>query len=220
MKKPIITDFDINYVNYSDVSINNGYVYRDSLFRINSFASFKIDDGYVLVNKITGQDGYGYLSDELIYVENKENIKILKDKEFFGYEDILYSYSFKDGKLVIYNNDLEVKYSIDLSSYDYEDYPSVMLVNGNTIMVTLDSQLYFDYESGQEIDNILDVTYNIGNLELQYTNKDNTVTVYEGDKVIASYEYDPLVYKKPYNMIDDESFYFMDDENFVKIGKR
>lgn len=215
-----VTDFDINYVNYSDVSINNGYVYRDSLFRINSFTSFKIDDGYVLVNKITGQDGYGYLSDELIYVENKENIKILKNKEFFGYEDILYSYSFKDGKLVIYNNDLEVKYSIDLSSYDYEDYPSVMLVNGNTIMVTLDSELYFDYESGQEIDNILDVTYNIGNLELQYTNKDNTVKVYESDKVIASYEYDPLVYKKPYNMIDDESFYFMDDENFVKIGKR
>lgn len=216
----LINDFDIDYVNYSDVSINNGYVYRDSLFRTNSFTSFKIDDGYVLGNKITGQDGYGYLSNELIYVKDKEKIKVLKNKEYFGYEDILYSYSFKDGKLVIYNSDLEVKYSIDLSSYDYEDYPSVILVNGNTIMVTLDSELYFDFESGQEIDGILDVTYNIGDLVIQYTNEDNTVKVYEGDKVIAKYDYNPLVYKKPYNMIDEDSFYYMDDENYVKIGKR
>lgn len=215
----LLTGFEFPYYNYTDNVVNGGYISRDSLVNINSFASLKLNDKYLLINNIKNQVGYTYLADSVYFIEGKD-LYINYDVESFGVEDLLYSYSIDTGMLVIYDDMMIEKLTIDLSDYDFEKYPKIELVNSNTVVVTMDSELYFDYETGEEIENIQDVSYSEGDLVFDYTQKNGKVVVLSGDNEIVSYSYDPLVHKKPYNKIEEDSFYYISDTSFVLIMKR
>lgn len=215
----LVTGYDFSYVNTTDNDLYNGYNYRSAMYTLNTFYSTKIDDNYLLVNNIKNQLGYTYLTNSVYLIEGKDNYLEL-DVEAFGREDLIYSFSKKTGKLIIYDDLLKEINTIDLSNYDYDDYPTIELINGNTIVVTMDSELYFDYETGDEIENIQDVTYNIAELELKYTHKDDKVSVVNKDKTIVTYPYDPMYQNKPFKMLNEEDFYYLDDETYVIVMKR
>ncbi len=214
----LITGFDFPYVNYTDQTEYNGYTYRNSMYEVNSFTTMKIEDKYLLVNEIKDQSGYTYLAKNAYLIDNQAFKKV--DVSSFGVEDLLYSYSKKSGKLVVYDNDLKEKAIIDLSDYDYSDYPDIQLVNGNTIVVTMDSELYFDYETGNELEGIQDVSYNLGELVINYTSSDSKVVVMNNKKEIASYTYKPLSNKKPYIELSDNRFYYSNGETYILVSKR
>jgi hypothetical protein len=215
----LFTGFDFNYYNYTDNSINGGYNSRDSLVNNNSFASLKLNDKYILVNNIKNQIGYTYIADNVYLIENNKLLKELSVNSF-GVEDLLYSYSIDTGKLIIYDESLNEKNVIDLSDYDYNKYPTIGLINGNTVIITMDSDIYYDFETGNEVDDIQDVSYNVNDLVLNYKHKDGKVVVLDDGEEVVSYSYDPLLHKKPYNIIDDNSFYYLNHNSFVLIEKR
>ena len=209
----LITGFDYEY------DKDDNYYYRNSLLYPKLFDSIKLNDKYLLISSLYASSGYSYKAEHIYFIDSK-GVSKKYDFDVFGVEEILYSYSFKTGELIIYDEDMNKKILIDLSDYDYNDYPIVELVNGNTIVVTLDSELYFDYSTGDELTEIQDVSYNIWDLELRYNNTDGKLYVFNDNKEILSYTYNPLYEKEPYIMVDDNSFYYLEDSNYIYIEKR
>lgn len=216
----MVTGFDFSYENKSAViSSDDSYNYRNSLFDINSYVVIKFEDKYLLINKIKEQLGYTYIAENAYIIESKDSYKKI-DIEAFGLEELLYSYSKNNGKLIIYDETLTEKTVIDLSDYDYDDYPTIELVNGNTIVVTMDSELYFDYESVEELTETQDAEFSVLDLTMKYSTASGKITVLDNEKEIVSYPYNPLSQNNPYILVDENSFYYLENDTYVYVQKR
>lgn len=212
----LITGYDFKYLGDKPYSYGRGVASKD-----NSFMSFNYYDYYVLVNGVGNYvNGLNYKSKELHVISKDGTYRTVKSDMFTN--DLYYSYDEKNDTFVIYGYDLEERYKINLSDYDYDDYPEIKLINNNVIVIKLDSELYYDYETGEELAELKDVTYHMIGLQINYVAKENKVNVIRDNKVIATYSYNALddYYSSMFNTITDSAIYYCNGKNYVMVKKR
>ena len=119
----------------------------------------------------------------------------------------------------IYDEHFAKRYSIDISKYDFEDGPYITLANDNTIVVSLDTELYYDYATGEEIESIKDATFTVDKIEFKYVSKDNKVSLKVNGEVIGTYNYDPINRNGFYHKIGDKTYYYVTSDIYVMVRK-
>ena len=199
---------------------NAGFSYRLCCGSVNSFDAYKYKDKYILTVN-ANELGYDlkYKVLETYVIDSKGEYLTIGANEFAIKDDFIYAYD-KDAKIyTIYDEHFAKKYSIDISKYDFEDGPYITLANDNTIVVSLDTELYYDYATGEEIDSIKDATFTVDKIEFKYVSKDNKVTLKVNGEVIGTYNYDPINRNGFYHKIGDKTYYYVTSDIYVMVRK-
>ncbi len=219
----LITDFVFDYQ-----AVNGDYDYSYYIYALdfNSFISYEVNDKYVLTINNRELDGVSDYAKSETYIINKDGKYETIEGNMFIYDELTglaYSYLKDDRKVVIYDAQFKEKYSLSYKDYDFDGNPYVDLRNGNTIEVILDSSLYYDYETGEEIESIKDVTYEIGKSKLEYDVDAKKVKVIVNEEEIVTFKYDVtknVSNVKPYKTITEENFNYIDGTLYVYVEKR
>lgn len=200
---------------------NAGFNYYSCCGSINSFDAYKYKDKYILtVNNEEMSYNLNYKVHETYVIDSKGEYLTIGSNEFGIYGDFIYGYDKDVRKYSIYDETFAEKYSIDISKYDFEEGPSISLVNDNTIVISLDTELYYDYSTGEEIETIKDATFIVDKIEFKYVNKDKNVALKVNGEVIDTYKYDPKDnYNKFYYTVEDKMYYYVTDDIYVMVRK-
>lgn len=217
----LITKFDFLYqpsknnIKYKAVFDNGTY---------NTFQSYQVGNKYVLItNYMEYKENLEYDLHETYIIASDGSYSTIKENEFYVDEEneLIYSYNKEEKKYTFYDQDLKEKYTIDISNYDYNKRADVHLLNGNTIVIHLDSDVYFDYENGEYIDTVKDYTITIEDIKISYSSKEQIVTYLIDEKEITKIDVkEENDHNGYYNKLDDTSIYFMTDTDFVRISWR
>lgn len=199
---------------------NAGFSYRLCCGAINSFSAIKYKDKYVLtVNEGELEYQINYKVHETYVIDSKGEYLTIGSNEFGINGDFIYSYDKVTKKYAIYDENYAEKYTIDISDYDFEDGPYISLLNDNTIRVELDTALYYDFATGEEIDGLKDATFVVDKIEFKYIAKDKKVTFKVNGEVISTYDYVPDGYNNFYKSIDDNMYYFVANNTYAMVRK-
>jgi hypothetical protein len=200
---------------------NAGFSYQLCCGATNSFDAYKYKDKYILTvnaNELSYQ--LKYKVHETYVIDSKGEYLTIGANEFDIYKDFIYSYDKDAKKYSIYDSNFAEKYTIDISEYDFEDGPYISLVNDNTIIVSLDTELYYDYSTGEEIETIKDATFTIDKIEFKYNNKDKEVSLKVNGEVIGTYGFDPINnYDVFYYNVGDKMYYYVTENIYVMVRK-
>lgn len=199
---------------------NAGFNYRLCCGAVNSFDAYKYKDKYILtVNAYELSYGINYKVHETYVIDSKGEYLTIGANEFAITDDFIYAYD-KDAKIyTIYDEYFAKKYSIDISKYDFEDGPYIKLVNDNTIVVSLDTELYYDYATGEEIESIKDATFTVDKIEFKYVSKDKKVSLKVNGEVVGTYEYEPINDDSFYHKKGDKIYYYVTSDIYVMVRK-
>lgn len=199
-----------------DFDDNNGklkYEYRLCCSEFNTVYSYKIGDKYVLNNHYIAER-YRYDSDYIYVIDSKGDYEEIEASHFVS--DFRMIYSYYEGVFKFYNEDLSLKYEIDLNDFDkykpsLSDYGIVSLVNDNTLEFV--NEYYFSYEDGKSIENVLDWSYEAGNAKIVYdaANNEYVLTIGDDEKIM-----DKVV---SVDILEDGSFYLYSSEGFYSVQR-
>lgn len=200
---------------------NAGFNYYLCCGAINSFAAYRYKDKYVLtVNNDEMNYDLEYKVHETYVIDSKGEFLTIDSNELGIYGDFIYSYDKEAKKYIIYDENFAEKYTIDISEYDFEDGPYISLVNENTIVVSLDTELYYDYSTGSEIESLKDAMFTIDKIEFKYTSAEKSVFLKVNGELIGTYEYYPKDnYDNFYYNVDDKMYYYVTDDIYVMVRK-
>ena len=200
---------------------NAGFNYRLFGGAINSFKATKYKDKYVLtINAKELSYNVNYKLHETYVIDSEGEYLTIGANEFGIYDDFIYGYDKESKKYSIYDETFAEKYTIDISKYDFEDGPYIDIYNDNTIKISLDTDLYYDYSTGEEIDSVKDATFTVDKIEFKYVSQDNKVTLKVNGEVIGTYEFYPQSYDhKFYNNVGDKMYYYVTNELYVMVRK-
>ena len=143
----------------------------------------------------------------------------IKANEFNIYDNLIYGYDKDSKKYTIYDNTFAEKYVIDLNGYDFESNPRLEYVNENSIVVYMDSTLYFDALTGDEIESLRDATFVADKIEFKYSNKNKNVTLKVNGDTLSTYDYDARMGTKFYTIVKDKMYYYVSDNLYVMVRK-
>ena len=197
-----------------------GFSYEWCCGAVNSFAAHKYNDKYILT--IDNEELYYNLDYKLheTYVINESGeYMTIEANEFGVYEDFLYSYDKKNKKYIVYDQTFAEKYTIDLSGYDLDGNPVLSYINGNTLVITMGSTLYFDALNGDELESVKDATLVDDKIELKYSSSNNSVSLKVDGKVISTYDYDEESQNNFYIKVKDGMYYYVGDNTFIMVRK-
>lgn len=197
-----------------------GFNYNEKEGFYNSFEAYKYNDKYVLTinaNELEGK--LDYKLHETYVIDSTGEFITIKANEFKLYDNLIYGYDKESKKYTIYDNVFAEKYTIDLNGYDFEGYPKLEYVNENSIVVYMDSTLYFDSLTGVEIEELKDAAFVVDKIEFKYSNKNKEVTLKVNGTVLSTYDYDPQMGMNFYNNIKDNMYYYVSDNLYVMVRK-
>ena len=183
-------------------------------------AAHKYNDKYILT--IDNEELYYNLDYKLheTYVINESGeYMTIEANEFGVYEDFLYSYDKKNKKYIVYDQTFAEKYTIDLSGYDLDGNPVLSYINGNTLVITMGSTLYFDALNGDELESVKDATLVDDKIEFKYSSSNNSVSLKVDGKVISTYDYDEESQNNFYIKVKDGMYYYVGDNTFIMVRK-
>lgn len=200
---------------------NAGFTYQPCCGAMNSFSASKFNDKYVLtVNEGEVDLQLNYKVHETYVIDSKGEYLTIGANEFGINGNFIYGYDKDVKKYTIYDENFAEKYTIDISKYDFEDGPYISLINENTIVVSLDTELYYDYATGEEIESIKDATFTVDKIEFKYVALDKKVTLKVSGEEIASYDYNVNDNNgKFYNNVKDKLYYYVTDNMYVMVRK-
>lgn len=200
---------------------NSGFSYQPCCGAINSFNAYKYKDKYVLtVNEKELSYDLKYKVHETYIIDSKGEYLTIGANEFNIYKDFIYGYDKDARKYSIYDENFAEKYTIDISKYDFEDGPYISLINDNTIVVSLDTELYYDYLTGEEIESIKDATFTVDKIEFKYINKDKKVYLKVNGDVLGEYKFNPQQNEDIfYYNIADKIYYYVTNDTYVMVRK-
>ena len=147
-------------------------------------------DPILSMNAYKFNDTYIVLSTSIYKIENNEK-EVLDINNFVVNDDLIYSYNKDKKEYIIYDKDLKEVSKIDLSKYDIE-YSKLYLMNPSTIALNNKNKIYFDYNTGEVIDNPNDYEYEFNNIKYKYSGKDNTIVISENNKELESFKYNVI----------------------------
>ncbi len=189
----LFTGFD-----FENALTTEGYDYRVSERGFNSFAAQKYNDKYVLLTKdnanaFTTNDSMNQKNDVYIIGSDGKYTQI-KNVSFDINKGLAYSFDEIKKEITVYDENLVEKSKISLKDYDLEDSAVGCLKYEHVVAVTTRyTTLYFDYETGKELD---DATYvvTLNNLTINVDLKNQEVTYMNGkdvqDDLTSKLEYD------------------------------
>lgn len=250
VKSKILLDFKYDYINDSDnfyVIVKNnklgiidnefnevikptfsyqqvsdlGFSYNSCGGAVNTFKAIKYKDKYILtINEGELVNDIDYKLHETYVIDNAGEYLTIVANEFKINDNFIYAYDKENKKYTIYDNNFAERYVIDISDYDFEQSPSIYLVNENTIVVSLDTKLYFDYLTGEEIPAIKDATLIVDKIEFKYVNENSEVTVKVNGKVVGTYKYKPSDKNTKFYMnISDKVYYYVSSNSYLMVRK-
>ena len=191
----LFTEFDFDFEN---ALMTDGYDYRVSERGFNSFAAQKYNDKYVLLTKdnvfVTGSDKTSRVKNDVYIIGSDGKYTQIKNVNFDINKGLAYSFDEIKKEITVYDENLVEKSKISLKDYDLEDSVVGCLKYEHVIAVTTRyTTLYFDYETGKELD---DATYvvTLNNLTINVDLKNQEVTYMDGkavqDDLTSKLEYD------------------------------
>lgn len=200
---------------------NAGFNYRPFGGGVNSFEAYKYKDKYVLtINARELSYDLNYKVHETYVIDSKGEYLTIGANEFGIFGDFIYGYDKDNRKYSIYDQNFAEKYTLDISSYDFEDGPYINLINDNTVVVSLDTELYYDYTTGEEIESIKDATFTVDKIEFKYINKDKEVSLKVNGEVIGTYSYEPTMSSDSfYYNVNDKMYYYVTNDLYVMVRK-
>ena len=197
-----------------------GFNYNKTDSFYDSFIASKYNDKYVLtVNANELVADLNYKIHETYVIDGTGEYITIKANEFNIYDNLIYGYDKDSKKYTIYDNTFAEKYVIDLNGYDFESNPRLEYVNENSIVVYMDSTLYFDALTGDEIDSLRDATFVADKIEFKYSNKNRNVTLKVNGDTLSTYDYDARMGTKFYTIVKDKMYYYVSDNLYVMVRK-
>ena len=197
-----------------------GFNYNKTDSFYDSFIASKYNDKYVLtVNANELVADLNYKIHETYVIDSTGEYITIKANEFNIYDNLIYGYDKDSKKYTIYDNTFAEKYVIDLNGYDFESNPRLEYVNENSIVVYMDSTLYFDALTGDEIESLRDATFVADKIEFKYSNKNRNVTLKVNGDTLSTYDYDARMGTKFYTIVKDKMYYYVSDNLYVMVRK-
>lgn len=218
-KYNVITKYDFDY-QASDENIRYSYMTDESVY--NTFKSSKVNDKYILTtNNMEYQNQINYNRHDTYIINKDGTYKNIVANEFIVDEDsgLIYSYDKNKKEYTFYDEELNVKCNINISSYDYDSRAVVQLLNKNTIVLEFDSNVYFDYETGEEIENIKDYSTVVNGVTVNYDAAKKEVSYIIEDKTATALSAKDEQNIKYFHVIDDDSLYAVTDKEYLYIEK-
>ena len=199
---------------------NIGFSYQPCCGADNSFKAYKFNDKFVLkVNEYELIDDLNYKVHETYVIDESGEYITIQENDFDIIENFIYSYDKVAKVYTIFDEHFAEKYTIDLSSYDFEEHPVLGYINESTISIHMDTILYFDATTGEEIDEVRDNVFVDDKIEFKLDNESKTLTIKVDGKVISTiknYEsYDRSLFSK----VDENTYYCSYNKSYVMIRK-
>lgn len=191
----------------------------------NSFKSYKINDNYILsINANENKLNIDYPKRETYFINENGTYEIIKDVELFVENGLIYTFDKNKKEYNLYDNALNKMYTINIQDYDYDGYASLRLENNNTLVLELNSIIYFDYETGKEIDGIKDYENSVDGITIKYTASTKLLQYIVNEKVIVeiNLKNDKLLsdkYRTFYKITEDGLLHFATNKNYITIQK-
>lgn len=197
-----------------------GFSYEWCCGAVNSFAAHKYNDKYILtVNNEELYYNLDYKVHETYVINESGEYMTIEANEFGVYEDFLYSYDKKNKKYIVYDQTFAENYTLDLSDYDLDGNPILSYVNGNTLVISMGSTLYFDALTGEELERVKDATLVDDKIEFKYSSTNNEVSLKVDGKVISTYDYDAESQNNFYIKVKDGMYYYVGTNTFIMVRK-
>lgn len=178
-KYEFVTDFEFEHRNASE----HPYTYVTCCNNFNTFKAYKVNDKYILINNVgIDEDNAGNV---YIIGEDGKYETILQDEMgVIEANNFVYTYLVTEKKVTIYDEFIKVKHILSFENYDLDEDDRVFVdLIGDVIQVKLnDSVLYYDYETGKEIETPK-VSYEIGNIKIDVNLSNYRVNIYNNDKL-------------------------------------
>jgi len=168
----LITKFEFDYQEIPNIKYN----YLNKGDNYNTFSSAKINDKYILViNNKEYIDDLEYEKHEAYFINADGTYETIIENDFYinKEDNFFYSYNKEDGIYTFYDQDLKEKFKINISDYDYDLKAQISLKNNNTINIKLDSDIYFDANTGEEIKSVSDEEMEINGIKIQFSGSNN-----------------------------------------------
>lgn len=215
----LISKFDFDYQASSD-NISYSYVKNEDTY--NTFKSTKINDKYILtINNKEYMNQLTYDKHDTYIINSDGTYKTIVANEFEVDDESSMIYSFDKSKKVytFYDKEFIEKCSIDISSYDYSKRAIINLINENTVRIWFDSYVYFDYETGEEIDSLKDYSALVNGITIDYVNSKKEVSYSIDGSVAATINVKDVDDVLFFDKIDDNSLYYATQNEYVYIEK-
>lgn len=214
----LVTDFAFDYQTSSDVIL---YSYLNDKSHFNTFHSEKVLDTYILtINNNEYLENLNYDKHETYFINKKGEYKTILANEFYvnRYNGLIYSFDKEKRVYTFYNQNLEEKFKIDISGYDYDKRAIVSLVHGNTLKIKLDSEIYYDYETGEEISEIKDSDKNVDDIKILFNGHTKELSYQVDGKALAniknvSDEAEELI------KVSEQMYYFLTENECLILYK-
>ena len=211
-----IVDFDYDSIFSYDDSLllvkDNKIFLMDSSYKlIETTIKYDEDDTYLLY-KINNK--YILKTNEKIYFISENGEIDIKEDNYLEVSDLIYSYNNQSKIYSIYNDDLSLKYTIDLGDYDFNKYEKLSLVNNTLILGN--EKILFDYKTGEVINNYLDYNYTIKNIKLVFDGESKKIKIYDNHKI--KYE-DTIVSNNNFiHKMNNGKYYVVNKQEIVIIN--
>ena len=178
----VFTSYDFDFEN---ALTTDGYDYRVAERGFNSFVAQKYNDKYVLLTKdnvfVTGSDKTSHVKNDVYIIDSDGKYTQIKNVSFDINKGLAYAYDETKKEITIYDENLNEKQKISLKDYDIDESEITCAKYDKIIEVsTKYTSLYFDYETGEEIDNAI-YTIELNNLTVNVDLKNQEV-IYTMDK--------------------------------------
>lgn len=214
----LVTDFSFDFQGYWDREPE--YYYKLCCANFNTFKVYKHNDRYVLTINygLYGAAEDGYKKNESYIISEDGSYLTIEANLFEINGDYATAYLFESKELIVYETEeFKELYRLDFSDYDYDEMINSKMF-GDSLIVSLDSALYYNIEDGKEKDET--VLYTKDNVTFKYNYEEDTVVALVDGK---TFEFDiynvGMLGAYPVDL-EDGSFYFITGDEFVKINKR
>lgn len=214
----LVTDFIFDYQTTNDLT---SYKYNVKDDEINTFKSIKKNNKYILTINNGEELGHKYSKHETYIINKNGTYETISDNVFNASEctSLVYSYNTDKKEYTIYDSNIKPLYKINLSEYDYNSYPEIKLLNENTLVININSNIYYNYETGVEIEKPLDYQTSINGITIDYNNNDKTVSYQVNNEIVATIPVDIEEDNTYFNKINDNIIYFKTKKDYVYIEK-
>lgn len=214
----LITEFAFDYQK-SNLDID--YTNQTCCFGFNTFDAYKVNDKYVLITNVGEVDlDLKYDKSETYIIDSNGKYKTIKSNYFYANDEYAYAYLKKTKEIVFYNTTtFEKTYTLDFSEYDYDEMPTIQVI-GNNIIVSLSSNLYYNFENGEELDSPLLFSLEVNGVEFEYNLENFEYKAIVEGKEVAKFDYELGDYTSLYEMYDENTLYFSQEFGYVIIEKR
>ena len=169
-----VTGFEFDY---QRAYTEQNYEYTPCCATYNSFEARKYGDKYLLVTNYGNLlvNGFKYPLNEAYIIYSNGKYETIEEDTINYLDDGLLIFNSKEKTYTYYDNDLEEKNTIDMSSYAYARDPQIFYEFGNVAGI-FEKNLFFNLDTGKEVEDDK-IVYENKNFKVVYDKKNVTVLV-------------------------------------------